>query len=83
MTKSIAKMFSSINDPYSNIAILNANKDKINLTYILKFRLPLSITQFDDFCLIFNDMHIDNLIIILNIKLNSWVFNCLKSYQMS
>lgn len=76
-------MFLSINDPYPNIAILNANKDKINLTYILKFRLPLSIIQFDDFCLIFNDMHIDNLITILNIKLNSWVFNYLKSYQMS
>lgn len=63
-------MFLSTSNLNSDIATLDAIIDKINLTYILKFELPLSIAQYINSCLIFNNIHIDDSTIILDIKLN-------------
>ena len=52
------------------------------MNYIKKFELPLSVAQHIDFQLICNDTHIDNPIIVLDIKLNSYVFHYLESYQL-
>ena len=53
------------------------------MNYIKKFELPLNIDQYIDFWLIFNDFHIDNLIIASDIELNSYILNYFKSYQLS
>ena len=53
------------------------------MNYIKKFGLPPSVTQHIDSQLILNEIHIDNPIIALDIKLNSYVFHCLKNYQLS
>ena len=76
-------MFLSINNLNSDTAILDIATDEINLTYILKFRLSLNVIQYIDFCLIFNDIYIDDFTTTSDIILNSWVFNCLESYQLS
>ena len=60
-------MFSSINKSNLNINTLNVAVDKKNLTYILKFKLFLSIALYINFCLILNNIYIDNLIIGSNI----------------
>ena len=73
-------MSSSTSNPSPNIATLDA-AEKANPTYILKFGLPLSVAQHIDSCLILNDIHIDNPTTASDIKLNSWVLNCLESYQ--
>ena len=73
----------SINNPNFDNTILDAAKVKDNMTYILKFGLFSSVAQHNNFWFIFNDIHIDDLVIALDIKLNSYIFNCLKSYQLS
>ena len=73
-------MSSSTSNPSPNASTLDA-AEKANLTYISKFRLPSSVAQHIDSCLILNDIHIDNPTTASDIKLNSWVLNCLESYQ--
>lgn len=62
-------MFLSISNLSLNATTLNAG-NKINLTYISKFRLLLSVALYINFCLIFNNIHIHNFAIKLDIKLN-------------
>ena len=77
-------MFSSpTSDPNPKNKTSNTTAIKDNLSYIAKFGLPASVAQHIDFCFILNDVHIDNLTIVSNVKLNSWVLNCLESYQLS
>lgn len=83
VNKTYSKNFFIKNNLNLDPATLDATPDKVNLTYILKFGLPLSIIQNINFCLIFNDIHINNLIIILDTKLSLWIFNSLESYQFS
>lgn len=64
-------MSSSTSDLDLNAITLNTAVDKVNLTYILKFRLALSIIQYINTHLILNDIHINDFIIVLDIKLNS------------
>lgn len=64
-------MFLLISNPNLDTTTLDATINKENLTYILKFRLSLSVAQCIDFCLIFNNIHIDDSIIALNIEFNS------------
>lgn len=63
-------MFSSTNDPNLDITILDEIADKVNLTYISKFELPLIVAQYINSCLIFNDIHINDSITASDIKLN-------------
>ena len=53
-----------------------------NLNYIAKFGLPPSVAQHIDYRLILNNVHIDDPTTASDIELNSWVFNCLESYQL-
>ena len=53
-----------------------------NLSYLAKFGLHFSIAQHINIYLIFHDVHINDFITTSDIELNSWVFNCLKSYQL-
>lgn len=76
-------MFSTTSNLNINGTTLDAGIDKKYLSYIAKLRLSPSITQRIYSCLILNNIHIVNLIIALDIKLNLWVLNCLKSYQLS
>lgn len=62
---------------------LNTAIIKNNLSYIKKFELPISIAQYIDFYLIFNNVYINDLIIALDIKLNLWFLNYFKSYQLN
>lgn len=55
--------------------------DRENLIYIVKFGISLSIAQYINFYQIFNNIYIDTFITASDIKLNSWFFNCLKSYK--
>lgn len=64
-------MFLSSSDLNLDAATLDATADKKNLSYILKFELLLSIAQYINSCLIFNNNHINNSITALEIKLNS------------
>jgi hypothetical protein len=73
-------MSSSTSDPSPDAATLDA-ADKANLAYISKFGLPSSVAQHIDSRLILNDIHIDNPTTASDIELNSWVLNCLESYQ--
>ena len=76
-------MISSTNDLNLNTAILDTIIDKIKLIYISKFGLPINIVLYINLRLIVHDIHIDSSTILLDIELNLWVFNCLKSYQLS
>lgn len=77
-------MFSlSPNKRSSEITTFDTTTEKENLNSISKFRLLTSVVQYINLCLIFYDIHIDDLIIALDIELNSCVFNYLESYQLS
>ena len=77
-------MFSS---PLSNrnlkTTTLDAAAKRENLNCISKFGLPASVVQYTNLYLILYDVHINNSTIALNIEFNLWMFNCLKSYQLS
>ena len=77
-------MFSS---PPSNrnpeTTTLDAVAERENLNCISKFGLPASIVQYINSRIILYDVHIDNPTIASDVELNSWVFNCLESYQLS
>ncbi len=75
-------MSSSINDPNAETTSLNTIAIKINLSYIEKFGLPVGVAQHINSRLIFNDVYIDNPTTASDVELNSWVLNCLESYQL-
>lgn len=64
-------MSSSISNSNLDNAILDATIDKENLTYISNFGLSSSVAQYIDSCLIFNNIHINELIITSDMELNS------------
>ena len=70
----------STSNPSPNAATLDV-AEKANVIYISKLGLSLSVAQHIDSCLILNNIHIDNPTTALDIELNSWVPNCLESYQ--
>lgn len=76
-------MSTSISNLNPKTTTLDAAAVRKNPNYIAKFGLPGSIAQHINSRLIFNDVHINDLIIALDIKVNSWVLNCLKSYHLS
>lgn len=64
-------MFSSTSNPNPKTKTLNITTSKNNLNYIKKFELHIDIAKYINSCLIFNDVYIDDLTIVLDIKLNS------------
>lgn len=60
--------------------ISNTIAIKDNLSYIAKFGLFASVTQYIDFYSILNNIHIDNSTTVLDMKLKLWIFNFLESY---
>ena len=76
-------MFSSISNHNPKTTTLDAAAERENLNYISKFRLTANVAYHIDSWLIFYDVYIENLIIASDVKLNSWVLNCLESYQLS
>ncbi len=77
-------MSNSASNPNAETSTLDVIADlRENMNYIKKFGLSSSIAQYIDSWLIFNDAHIDNLTIVSDIKLNSYVFYYLESYQLS
>ena len=62
---------------------LDAAAERENLNCISKFGLPTSVAQHIDSRLILHDVHIDDPTIASDVELNSWVLNCLESYQLS
>ena len=75
-----SKIFSLISNHNFKITILDIIAQKKNLNYISKFRLLANITYHINLYLIFSNIYINNPTIILNVKLNSWIFNYFKSY---
>lgn len=63
-----------------NAAILDTIVNQKNLIYISKFGLSFNIAKYIDFHLIFNNNHIDDSTIVLEISLDSYILNCFKSY---
>lgn len=59
-----------------------ATKIRENRNYGEKFGLSVNVAQHIDSRLIIYDIHIDNLIIALNVEHNLWILNCCKSYQV-
>ena len=70
-------------DHKSEITTLDAVAKRENLNCISKFRLPTSVAQHIDLCLILHDVHINNPTIASDVELNSRVLNCLESYQLN
>ena len=64
-------MFLSTSNLNLNAATLDVTINKVNLTYISKFGLLVSVTQHINLYLIFHNIHINNLTIALNVELNS------------
>ncbi len=75
-------MSSSTSNPNPENKTSNTDAIKDNLSYIEKFGLPAGVAQHIDSRLILNDVHIDDPTTALDIELNSWVLNCLESYQL-
>lgn len=63
-----------------NSILYAAAKLRENINYIKKFELISKIVQHINSCLILNNIYIDNSIIASNIKLNLYIFHCIKSY---
>lgn len=76
-------MFISTSNKNSENIILDAIAKIKNLNYILRFELLISIAQHINLRLIFYDIYINNPIIASNVKLNSYIFSCLNSYQLN
>ena len=71
-------------DPNAETSTLDAAADlRENMNCIVKFGLPPSVAQHIDSRLILNDAHIDDPTIASDIEFNSYVFQCLESYQLS
>ena len=75
-------MSSSASNPNLETTFSNTTIIKKNISYIKKFGLLASVAQHINFHLILNVIHIDNPTIALDVELNSWILNCLKSYQL-
>ena len=71
----------SDHNPKTNTPDVMAKKQ--NLNYISKFGLYANVAHLIDSRLIFHDVHIDDLLIALDLKLNSWVLYILENYQLS
>lgn len=77
-------MSSLTNNSKVKISILDIiAKLRKNINYIKKFGLPSNIARHINSQLIFNDVYIDNSIIISDIKFISYIFYYLKSYKLS
>lgn len=76
------KKSTSISNLNFKTITLNAIVVRENLNYIAKFGLPASITQHINLCLIFYNVYINNFTLAINLKLNLWIFNCFKCYQL-
>ena len=77
-------MFNLTSDLNAKISTLDTAADlRENMNYIEKFGLHPSVAQYIDSRLILNGAHIDNPIIVSDIKLNSYALHCLESYQLS
>ena len=72
---------SSISDHNPKTTTLNTVKRE-NLKYISKFGFPVGVAQQIDSRLILYDIQINNFLAASDVELNSWVFNCLESYQL-
>ena len=74
-------MSNSISNQNAKTSILDATiKLKKNMNYLEKFELPLSITQYIDSRLIFNNVNINNPIIISNIEFNLYALHFIESF---
>ena len=77
-------MSTSTSDQNPETATLDTAAERENLNYISKFGLPANVAQQHiDSRLILHDVHIDDPTIASDVELNSWVLNCLESYQLS
>ena len=73
-------MYSLTSNNNPKIIILDAAAEREILNYISKFQLSVNVAHHIDSRLILHNVHIDNPIITSDVKLNSWVLNCLESY---
>ena len=73
----------STNNPNAKKTSSNTAAIKDKLSYIKKFELFVDVIQHINSRLIIKDVHIDNPTIALDVELNSWVLNYLKSYQLN
>ncbi len=77
-------MSNSTSDQNVETSTLDAAAElRENMNYIEKFGLPPSVAQHIDSRLILHDVHIDEPTTASDVELNSWVLNCLESYQLS
>lgn len=68
------------NNNNSKTSILDITILRKNLDYILRFKLLIKVIQYINLCLIFYDIYINKPTIVLDIKLNLYIFNYLKIY---
>lgn len=73
----------SINNQNFKITLFDIVAKRENLNYILKFGLLANIAQYINIYIIIYNVHINDFIIILDVKLILYIFNCLESYQFS
>ena len=76
-------MSTSTSDQNPETPTFDTAAERENLNYISKFGIPANVAQHIDSCSILHDGHIDDPITASDAELNSWVLNCLKSYQLS
>ena len=76
-------MSSPTSDHNPDTTTLDIAIERENLSYISKFGLPANVAHHINSRLILYDVHINDPIITSDIKLNSWVFNCLENYHLS
>lgn len=76
-----AEMSTSTSNLNPEAAMLDV-ADRENLIYIAKFGLPSSVAQRINSHQILDDIYIDDPTTTSDIELNSWVLNCLESYNL-
>ena len=76
-------MSSPISNNNLKTTTLDAVAERENLNYISKFGLPANVAHHINSRLILHDIYINDPTIALDVELNSWVLNCLESYQLS
>lgn len=76
-----SKMSYSTSNPNAKTNTLLATaKPRENINYVKNLYYPQALSNRFDFCLIVNNVHNDNSTITLDIELNFWFLNYLKSY---
>ena len=80
-TKKEKMSLSSTNNYNLETTTLDSVKRE-NSKYISKFEFSISIAQYMDLCLIFYDIQINDPSTASDVEFNSWVLNCLESYQL-